>query len=112
MVGFIVPILFVLMVRYCANLKAIRYESTSLNIIVADKSHRVIVALETELDRRLRLDIQPGKNKNYRLIGEQKEVSHEIHYTLQGVPKKYAPLLFDKQSNSSLLFYYLNLFRF
>ena len=35
---------FVLMLRYCANLKAIRYESTSLNIIVADKSHRVIVA--------------------------------------------------------------------
>ena len=35
---------FVLMLRYCANLKAIRYESTSLNKIVADKSHRVIVA--------------------------------------------------------------------
>ena len=35
---------FVLMPRYCANLKAIRYESTSLNRIVADKSHRVIVA--------------------------------------------------------------------
>ena len=35
---------FVLMLRYCANLKAIRYESTSLNRIVADKSHRVIVA--------------------------------------------------------------------
>ena len=35
---------FVLMVRYCANLKAIRHESTSLNRIVADKSHRVIVA--------------------------------------------------------------------
>ena len=36
---------FVLMLCYCANLKAIRYESTSLNRIVADKSHRVIVAL-------------------------------------------------------------------
>ena len=35
---------FVLMLRYCADLKAIRYESTSLNRIVADKSHRVIVA--------------------------------------------------------------------
>ena len=33
------------MLRYCVNLKAIRYESTSLNRIVADKSHRVIVAL-------------------------------------------------------------------
>ena len=40
------PDSFVLMLRYCANLKAIRYESTSLNRIVADKSHRVIVALE------------------------------------------------------------------
>ena len=38
------PDSFVLMLRYCANLKAIRYESTSLNTIVADKSHRVIVA--------------------------------------------------------------------
>ena len=39
------PDSFVLMLRYCANLKVIRYESTSLNRIVADKSHRVIVAL-------------------------------------------------------------------
>ena len=38
------PDSFVLMLRYCANLKAIRYESTSLNRIVADKSHRVIAA--------------------------------------------------------------------
>ena len=35
---------FVLMLRYCVNLKAIRYESMSLNRIVVDKSHRVIVA--------------------------------------------------------------------
>ena len=39
------PDSFVWMLRYCANLKAIRYEPTSLNRIVADKSHRVIVAL-------------------------------------------------------------------
>ena len=38
------PDSFVLMLRYCANLKAIRYESTNLNKIVADKSHSVIVA--------------------------------------------------------------------
>ena len=38
------PDSFVLMLRYCANLKAIRYEPTSLNRIVADKSQRVIVA--------------------------------------------------------------------
>ena len=31
--------------RYCANLKAMRYDSTSLNRIVADTSHRVIVAI-------------------------------------------------------------------
>ena len=30
----------------CPNLKAIRYESTSLNKIVTDKSHRVIVIYE------------------------------------------------------------------
>ena len=38
------PDSFVMMLRYCANFKAIRYESTSLNRTVADKSHRVIVA--------------------------------------------------------------------
>ena len=38
------PDSFVLMLRYCANLKAIRYEPTSFNRIVADKSHRVIAA--------------------------------------------------------------------
>ena len=38
------PVSIVLMVRYRASLKAIRYESTSLHRIVADKSHRVIVA--------------------------------------------------------------------
>ena len=38
------PDSFVLMLRYCANLKEIRYESTSLKRITADKSHRVIVA--------------------------------------------------------------------
>ena len=43
------PDSFVLMLRYCANLKAIRYryESTSVNRIVADKLHRVIVASVT-----------------------------------------------------------------
>ena len=39
------PDSFVLVLRYCANLKAIRHESSSSNRIVADKSHRVIVAL-------------------------------------------------------------------
>ena len=40
------PDSFVMMLRYCAILKAIRHESTSLNRIVADKSHRVIVAYD------------------------------------------------------------------
>ena len=34
------------MLRYCADLKAMRYESTSFNRIAAYKSHRVIAALE------------------------------------------------------------------
>ena len=38
------PDSFVLIPHYCVNLKAIRYESTILNRIAADKSHRVIVA--------------------------------------------------------------------
>ena len=38
------PDSFVLMPRYCTNLKAIRYESTTLKRTVADISHRVIVA--------------------------------------------------------------------
>ena len=38
------PDSFVLMLRYCANLNAMRYESTSFNRIAADKSHSVIVA--------------------------------------------------------------------
>ena len=37
------PDSFVLMLRHCANLKAIRYESMTLNRIVADKFHRVII---------------------------------------------------------------------
>ena len=38
------PDSFVMMVRYCANLKPIRYESMTLTRIAADKLHRVIVA--------------------------------------------------------------------
>ena len=38
------PDSFVLMLRHCVNLKAIRYESTSLNRVAADKSHSVIAA--------------------------------------------------------------------
>ena len=33
------------MLSYCANFKVTIYESTSLNRILTDKSHRVIVAL-------------------------------------------------------------------
>ena len=38
------PNSFVLMLRYCANLKAIRYKSTRFNRIAADKLHHVIAA--------------------------------------------------------------------
>ena len=41
------PDSFVMMLPYCVKLKAVRYESTSLNRIVADKSDRVIIALLT-----------------------------------------------------------------
>ena len=37
------PDSFVLMLRYCANLIATKYESTSLNRIVADNWHCIIV---------------------------------------------------------------------
>ena len=40
------PDSFVLMLRYCANLKAVRSTSTNLYRIVADKLHRVIVAID------------------------------------------------------------------
>ena len=43
---------FVLLLRYCANLKAIRYESTSFNRIVADISHRVIAAYGVQNHRK------------------------------------------------------------
>ena len=51
------PDSFVMMLRYCANLKAIRYESTSLHRIVADKSHLVIVALPSVSANRNYFDI-------------------------------------------------------
>ena len=38
------PDSFVLIPHHCLNLKAIGYESTSLNRIAADKSQRVIAA--------------------------------------------------------------------
>ena len=38
------PDSFVSVLHYCKNLKAIRYESTGLDRILATKSHRVIVA--------------------------------------------------------------------
>ena len=37
------------MLRYCANLKAIRYESMSLNRIAAIESHRVLAASRLRL---------------------------------------------------------------
>ena len=37
-----------MMLQYCANLKAIRYESTSSNRTVADKLQRVVVTLRNQ----------------------------------------------------------------
>ena len=62
------PDSFVLMLRYCANLKAIRYESTSFNRIVADKSHRVIAALGKIIQLSFILEAL-GYNYTMRLTG-------------------------------------------
>ena len=48
------PDFCVLILRYCVNLKAIRYESKSLNRIVANISHRVMVALVVKASFELR----------------------------------------------------------
>ena len=52
------PDSFVLMLRYCANLKAIRYESTSLKRIVADKSVMIGCCMTKILLETLRLAIE------------------------------------------------------
>ena len=44
MMQFISPDSFVLMLRYCANLKVVRYKSASFNRIVADKLDCAIAA--------------------------------------------------------------------
>ena len=44
------------MLGCCANLKAIQYESTSLNRTVADKSHRVIIAFDKSASQDLAID--------------------------------------------------------
>ena len=51
------PDSFVLTSRHCANLKAIRYESTNLNRIVADKSQSVTVALKLPEDLFIRFHL-------------------------------------------------------
>ena len=38
---------FVFMLGHCVNFKAIRYESTSVNRIVSNKSHRLTLALKS-----------------------------------------------------------------
>ena len=65
---------FVLMLLYCANLKAIRCESTSLNRIGADKSHRVIVAL---IDQKVSGFDKVKTNKIYSKAFTELHVSEE-----------------------------------
>ena len=60
-----------LMLLYCENLKAIRYESTSLNRIVADKSRSVIVALES-------FHQIPGHNQKQYLSGIDSKSGFEV----------------------------------
>ena len=54
------------MLRYCANLKAIRYESTSLNRIVADKSHRVRATFHLTIFMREQRATSKIQRNNYR----------------------------------------------
>ena len=61
------PDSFVLMLRHCVNLKAIRYESTSLNRIAADKSHRVIVAWVRHIFEIEHGGLGPRRNARYNL---------------------------------------------
>ena len=84
------PDSFVLMPRcYCANLKAIRYESTSFNRIVSDKSHRVIAALAHSMVKKFYrsyfiLDASP-KRKVVHLICGSVRLTHDImHVRLKG----------------------------
>ena len=78
---------YVLMLRYCANLKAIRYESTSLNRIVADKSHRVIVALVLSSHINRFDDTFVPKNSKQIVVGQitRSKIQirrHTIHFTV------------------------------
>ena len=53
------------MLRYCGDLKAIRYESTSLNRIVVDKSHGVIVAIARFFHFSLETEFNASRFINY-----------------------------------------------
>ena len=65
------------MLRYCANLKAIRYESTSLNRIVADKSHRVIVALPVFVFVYIHFNVPPTRMTDLvRNVSDEKVYRH------------------------------------
>ena len=88
------PDSFVLMLGYCVNLKAIRYESTSLNRIVADKSHRVIVASEVlihQLNITLIISdnllvLQNNLRKNKIILAAQQE--HQLMKNQEYLPRK------------------------
>ena len=77
------PDSFVSMLRYCANLKAIIYESMSLNRIVADKSHRVIVALSGRVVRSF--EIREAKATNGQKNGSAKESTFIKYYGIDTV---------------------------
>ena len=53
------------MLRYCENLNAIRYESTTLNRIVADKSHRVRATSQLTISMRGQREKGKIQRNNY-----------------------------------------------
>ena len=67
------PDSFVLMPHYRANLKAIRYESKSLNRIVADKLHSVTVAINCKDTDTPRFD---DSNFIFDLFSETRAFNH------------------------------------
>ena len=98
------PDSFVLMLRYCVNLKAIRYESTSLNRIVADKSYRVIAALQRY--QKANFDYL-NKLKIFKQKTIPKEIKKELCSQKTNGHPKFQKMVFDTSSLKVSSFIYV-----
>ena len=94
---------FLLILSYCANLKTIRYESTSLNRIVADKLHRVIVALQFDLFQFNSCSQKIGTNYEQVLTSERKRIDFAVISNSKvdelPVPSSKRQLMIDPQNS-------------